>query len=122
MSQSKFVTAKINPHLKKSYLVHQNFLTFLATHRNTKCTYQGPKPTKPAKVCEQLCGHIIYYHAGKCQVDKYGRQTGRCLCWWGWTGPGAQFRADGRIVADYCVLPCYYTKGFHNRICARAMD
>lgn len=86
-----------------------------------KCEQKTPT-TQPPKVCQPLCGHIIYYHAGKCHLDNYGRKTGRCLCWWGWTGPGAEYRADGRILANYCVLPCYYTKGFHNEVCAQKPD
>eukprot|EP00111_Clytia_hemisphaerica_P022256 TCONS_00065421-protein len=91
-------------------------------YRNTQCVYRGTGPTEAYKECQPLCGHIIFRHAGECLKDKYGKETGKCLCWWGWTGPGAQYRSDGRIEADYCVLPCYYTVGFSNPVCAQGMN
>lgn len=52
---------------------------------------------------------------GTCQAD------GRCLCWWGLTGPNSAYVDGGsnhnRIVADYCGQPCHFTPHFKNPLC-----
>lgn len=53
---------------------------------------------------------------GTCQSD------GKCLCWWGWTGPNAEYILSGtlknRIMADYCTEACHYTHDYMNASCA----
>ena len=43
----------------------------------------------------------------------YDQKLKNCLCWWGWTGPGARYISKGplknRIVADFCDPKCHYT-------------
>ncbi|XP_065642860.1 integumentary mucin C.1 [Hydra vulgaris] len=64
--------------------------------------------------CSYMCGYSVYHDAGKCQQD------GRCYCWWGWTGPNAEYESEtsNRIFADFCVTPCHYTQDYRNKECA----
>ena len=66
--------------------------------------------------CNKLCGTGVFHAAGICQ------ENGRCLCWWGWTGPNAVYIDEGalknRILADYCQDPCHYTHDHRNSQCA----
>ncbi|XP_046840335.1 tenascin-like isoform X2 [Xenia sp. Carnegie-2017] len=65
-----------------------------------------------AKVsCNPLCGTGVYTHAGTCQPN------GKCLCFWGWTGPNAYYIKENRIMADYCRIPCHYTPDYRNPVC-----
>ena len=69
-------------------------------------------------ICNELCGTGIFHATGICQVN------GRCLCWWGWTGPNAAYIDKGefenRILADYCRIPCHYTHDRRNQQCVAA--
>eukprot|EP00118_Oscarella_pearsei_P022932 m.269252 g.269252 ORF g.269252 m.269252 type:complete len:104 (+) comp40534_c1_seq41:1575-1886(+) len=69
-----------------------------------------------AQACNPRCGAGVYWAAGKCQSD------GRCLCWWGWTGPNGQYIVSGqnhhRIKADYCETACNYNNAYYNPSCA----
>lgn len=42
--------------------------------------------------CSPLCGTGVYWNAGKCLP------SGRCLCFWGWTGPNAQYTTNNKIL------------------------
>jgi len=41
--------------------------------------------------CHPRCGYLFWHVAGQCQPD------GRCLCWWGWTGPNARYVDGGPL-------------------------
>ena len=74
--------------------------TFLLHYGNTQTT-----------TCHPNC----HPSAGVCQND------GRCLCWWGMTGPNGAYIDGGemhnRIVADYCGTPCHFTADVRNPRC-----
>ena len=65
--------------------------------------------------CHYKCGYGIYHAAGRCAG------YGLCLCWWGWTGTGAQYLDEGeyagRVVAYYCTKPCTYGPFYKNPAC-----
>ena len=65
--------------------------------------------------CHIFCGISVWWNAGICQKD------GRCLCWWGWTGPNGVYIDGGPrnnlILADYCTEPCHYTHDYRNLSC-----
>ena len=65
--------------------------------------------------CHIFCGRSVWWNAGICQED------GRCLCWWGWTGPNGVYIDGGPrnnlILADYCTEPCHYTHDYRNLAC-----
>ena len=65
--------------------------------------------------CHIFCGVSVWWNAGICQKD------GRCLCWWGWTGPNGVYIDGGPqnnlILADYCTEPCHYTHDYRNPSC-----
>lgn len=65
--------------------------------------------------CHIFCGISVWWNAGICQKD------GRCLCWWGWTGPNGVYIDGGPrnnlILADYCTEPCHYTHDYRNLRC-----
>lgn len=71
-------------------------LQVLSFYRNPKCT------TKIGSV--PACNPKCQKSEGKCVGD------GRCECCFGWTGPHAEFRNDGRIIADHCDVYCPYTQ------------
>ena len=48
--------------------------------------------------CDPKCGTGVYAHAGTCQ------ENGRCLCFWGWTGPNAKYTTDNKILVGTIVL------------------
>ena len=60
----------------------------------------------PNSHCNPLCGGIGFHNIGVCQTD------GRCLCWWGWTGPNSNYINQGvnrnRILADHCTEQCFH--------------
>ena len=59
--------------------------------------------------CNSFCKH-----PGKCQTD-----SGKCLCYVGWTGPNAFYIDDkNHVLADYCTEPCFYSEFFRNLTCA----
>ena len=81
----------------------------------------GLSLTKPISgnrnsVCNPLCGSGVFHAAGICQ------DNGRCLCWWGWTGPNGIYINGGplnnRILADYCMSPCHFMHDCRNPLCA----
>ena len=43
-------------------------------------------------VCDPLCGTGVYTHAGTCQP------SGKCLCFWGWTGPNSKYTTNNKIL------------------------
>ena len=67
--------------------------------------------------CDPLCEAIGFHDTGICQID------GRCLCWWGWTGPNAVYINEGvytnRILADHCTARCRYNHAAQNPECAK---
>ncbi|CAB4027858.1 multiple epidermal growth factor-like domains 11, partial [Paramuricea clavata] len=86
----------------------------------TKTTEKTPTEvqitTAPNRKCNPLCGTGVYTHAGTCQP------SGRCLCFWGWTGPNAQYTTNNRILADYCRIPCHYTPDYKNPDCVNSNE
>ncbi|KAJ7386400.1 hypothetical protein OS493_008524 [Desmophyllum pertusum] len=74
-------------------------------------------PIVPPIPCDPLCGTGSYYGRGTC------KSNGRCLCWWGWTGPNACYVDGGtynnRILADRCVDACHYTHDYRNYNCIK---
>ena len=59
--------------------------------------------------CNSLCE---YPH--NCQAD-----SGKCLCYVGWTGPNAFYiDVENRVLADYCIESCFYNQFFRNLTCA----
>ncbi|XP_062519594.1 uncharacterized protein LOC134194669 [Corticium candelabrum] len=68
------------------------------------------------QMCNSRCGTGIYHAAGSCQ------SSGRCLCWWGFTGPNAVYIVNGklhhRILADHCTVACTYNHVYYNKQCA----
>ncbi|XP_066916199.1 tenascin-like [Clytia hemisphaerica] len=54
--------------------------------------------------CLYTCDARCQSQVGSCVTD--GEYKGKCLCWWGHTGPNALFIETGgnrgRIYADYC--------------------
>ena len=52
--------------------------------------------------CSPLCGTGVYWNAGKCLP------SGRCLCFWGWTGPNAQYTTNNKILVGNRMgnIPC----------------
>ncbi|XP_062520130.1 multiple epidermal growth factor-like domains protein 10 isoform X2 [Corticium candelabrum] len=77
----------------------------------------APQTTTAAPhMCNSLCGTGIYHAAGSCQ------SSGRCLCWWGFTGPNAVYIVNGnlhhRILADHCTVACTYNQAYYNKQCA----
>ncbi|XP_062519749.1 mucin-7-like isoform X2 [Corticium candelabrum] len=67
-------------------------------------------------MCNSRCGTGIYHAVGSCQ------SSGRCLCWWGFTGPNAVYVVNGnlhhRILADHCTVACTYNHVYYNKQCA----
>ncbi|XP_057301336.1 integumentary mucin C.1-like [Hydractinia symbiolongicarpus] len=66
--------------------------------------------------CHKSCGWLANEMGGACMSD------GRCLCWYGWTGPNSAYideqgKRHNRIVADYCTSKCDYTVENRNPIC-----
>ena len=61
------------------------------------------------KDCDNRCGAQPWHIAGRCD-----RRTGRCFCYYGWTGPNSEFRAGTRneIAADHCTEACHYTHDY----------
>ena len=92
--------------------------TFILYYRNQNCINLGPvapPAIPPAKPCHKLCQPNVY--RSKCQ-----QPSGRCLCFYGWTGPNANYNTgDGiektKILADYCQTPCHYTHDYSNPAC-----
>ncbi|EDO38234.1 predicted protein, partial [Nematostella vectensis] len=91
-------------------------------HVNASCaripvpkTCSVPSNSTPSIPCDKQCGAGVYH--GKCLSD------GRCLCWWGWTGPEACYVDGGtynnRIIADYCNDACHYTHDHRNESCVK---
>lgn len=82
--------------------------------RNPRCIYK--QKGNFVKECDSKCGKGIFYGTGECQ------ENGQCLCWWGWTGPGAKYVSGGatdkRITADQCTMRCHYTHDYSNPLCA----
>ena len=69
----------------------------------------------PANTCHPNCEQPSTPGTGVCRPD------GRCDCWWGWTGPGAQWNStnvdsngivSNRINALYCTQRCHYTQDY----------
>ena len=69
--------------------------------------------------CHIICVWMKWTGAGVCD-------NGRCLCWYGWTGPNGVYIVGGelhnRIYADYCTVPCHYTRDFENPWCVYSGD
>lgn len=65
--------------------------------------------TTLGKECNLRCGASPWHIAGRCD-----RNTGRCLCYYGWTGPNSRFRPGtlNIIEADYCTEACHYTHDY----------
>lgn len=70
--------------------------------------------------CHEECLKGELQGTGKCRTD------GLCDCWWGWTGPGAQWNSTNltlggmitnRIHALHCSESCHYTHDFRNHNC-----
>ncbi|KAL9951117.1 hypothetical protein ACROYT_G043721 [Oculina patagonica] len=82
---------------------------------NPKVCSVPANKTVPPLPCDPLCGTGTYHSAGQCLSN------GRCLCWWGWTGPNACYVDGGtynnRIIADRCDRACHYTHDYRNYNC-----
>lgn len=63
--------------------------------------------------CGDKCG--TPHGTGSCQSD------GKCLCWYGWTGPSASFVKSGsnkgKVKADHCQWACHWTHDYQNADC-----
>ncbi|KAK3755610.1 hypothetical protein QZH41_017602, partial [Actinostola sp. cb2023] len=85
----------------------------LPSHPSTSATLVSTTDSL-LKSCDPKCES--FPGQGQCQSD------GRCLCWWGWTGPNATYIVTGnltnRIMADYCTESCHYTHDYLNTSCA----
>ena len=59
--------------------------------------------TAPINGCDDKCGTLTWHSTGICL------SSGRCRCWWGWTGPNAVKIDSGefknQVLADHCTMP-----------------
>ena len=74
--------------------------------------------------CFGLCYNVAHERPTchpRCAVVGTCQPNGRCLCWWGMTGPNSVYVEGGelhnRIIADYCGEPCHFTPYFKNPLC-----
>eukprot|EP00112_Aurelia_sp_Birch-Aquarium-sp1_P010107 Seg2175.7 transcript_id=Seg2175.7/GoldUCD/mRNA.D3Y31 product="hypothetical protein" protein_id=Seg2175.7/GoldUCD/D3Y31 len=76
--------------------------------------FQAAWSHKKKKGCSPYCGKTS--GSGKCEKD------GKCLCWWGRTGPNSFYvkrgKKKGRIQAEFCEWSCDYSPTNQRADCA----
>ena len=89
----------------------------LSYFRNKTCAGKHPPRSPPVTVKPTYHHPVSTPHPGPChpKCGKYGgecdKKLKKCLCCWGWSGPGAHYgkgKNHNRIYAKYCDDVCFY--------------